>query len=123
MQNTLRLCIYIDMNPKRAFMVKHPKEYKWSSFHHYAYGKKDPLLTDPTCYLELGETSKERQKKYIEMVDYVLLHDWKQKKNYSTTAFIGNPDWVKVRYFQLRQELKIRRNEKKDLKMAQALPP
>lgn len=27
----------------RFNMVKHPKEYRWTSFHFYAYGKQDPL--------------------------------------------------------------------------------
>ena len=108
----LKVMYYIDLNQKRAFINKHPKDNEFSSFQHYAYGKEDPLITDPQCYLELGETPEERQAEYVKMVEYILAHDWKDKKNYSNTAFIGNPDWVKHRYFKIRAELARRREQK-----------
>lgn len=114
----LKVIFYNDLNPKRAYMVSHPGEYQWTSFHHYAFGKKDPLLTDPQCYLDLGETPEERQKNYREMVDTIVKNDWREKRPYSSTAFIGNPDWVKYRYFQLREEIKKHREERHHLKTA-----
>jgi putative transposase len=31
---------YIELNPVRAYMVKHPSDYEWSSYHANALGKK-----------------------------------------------------------------------------------
>lgn len=89
---------YNDLNPKRANMVEHPETYKWSSYQHYAHGKTDPLIDDPDCYTRLGSTPKERQQKYREMLETILENDWKEKKDYSVSAYIGNPEWVAKRY-------------------------
>ena len=112
----LKVMYYIDLNQKRAFVNKHPKDNEFSSFQHYAYGKEEPLITDPQCYIDLGETPEERQEEYLRMVEYILAHDWKDKKNYSNIDFIGNPDWVKMRYFQIKAEVARRRELKKKKK-------
>jgi REP-associated tyrosine transposase len=90
----LKVMFYNDLNPKRARVVIHPKDYAWSSFHFYAYGKEDPLLTTAPCYLLLGRTPKERQEIYRKMVKEILKNDWKEKRPYSSVYFIGNPEWV-----------------------------
>ena len=41
-QYLLKLMRYIDMNPVRACMVAHPREYPWSSHRRYAYGEEGP---------------------------------------------------------------------------------
>lgn len=110
----LKVMYYIDLNPKRAGMIKHPSEYQCSSFAHYAFGKPDPLITEPQCYLDLGATDLERQKNYLKLVEYILENDWKDKKNYSDTAFIGNPEWVKMKYFQIRNYVAEKKRMKKN---------
>lgn len=35
---------YIELNPVRANICRQPKKFPWSSYHHYAFGKEDPLL-------------------------------------------------------------------------------
>ena len=90
----LKVMHYIDLNPKRAGMVDHPEQYKWTSYRYYAYGEADPLLTPAPSYLGLGMTDKDRQSCYQKMVDEILKNDWKEKKSYSSAPFIGNPDWV-----------------------------
>ena len=55
---------YIELNPVRAQMVKHPVEYPWSSYQNNAEGRPIELLTPHTCYLSLGQTDKERQEMY-----------------------------------------------------------
>lgn len=89
---------YIDLNPIRAKMIAHPKLYKWSSYRHYAYGEIDPLLDEPDCYTYLGKSPEERQKRYQEMVELILKLDWKGKKDYSVSLYIGNPEWVQKKY-------------------------
>ncbi len=55
---------YIEMNPVRAGMVSHGKDYLWSSHLANAYGQRDELLTPHSLYLCLGGTKKVRQRRY-----------------------------------------------------------
>jgi putative transposase len=98
----LQVMFYIDLNPKRAKMVEHPKDYRWSSFHYYSYGKEDPLITPAPSYLNLGDSPRLRRKNYLLMITKILGNDWKEKRPYSSVAFIGNPDWVQARMDQLK---------------------
>jgi len=41
---------YIERNPVRAGIVKRVKDYRWTSYRHYAYGEGDPLLDDSPYY-------------------------------------------------------------------------
>lgn len=90
----LRVMTYIDLNPKRARKVKHPKQNEFSSYHYYAYGKADPLVTPAPVYLEMAATPERRQALYRERVELILQNDWKEKRPYSSVCFIGNPEWV-----------------------------
>ena len=76
---------YMDLNPVRAGLCKQPQDYKWSSFRHYAFGLKDPLL-DPLP-MELSSQA------YLHLHD--LLHDIKSKGHsiLETTFFIGSEPW------------------------------
>ena len=105
----LQVMFYIDLNPKRAGMVQHPKEHHWTSFHYYAYGQGDPLLTPAPSYLNLGNTPRLRRLNYLLMVQKILKNDWKEKRSYSCVAFIGNPDWVQGRMDQLKIFQRIQR--------------
>lgn len=98
----LKVMLYIDLNPKRAGKARHPRANEYSSFRYYAYGKDDPLLTPAPSYLELGKTPKRRQKCYQAMIAEILKNDWKEKRPYSSTPFIGNPDWVKLKIEELK---------------------
>ena len=55
---------YIELNPVRAKMVKHPQEYLWSSYQYHAKGRADGLIKDHELYLALGRTAKKRQESY-----------------------------------------------------------
>jgi len=65
-----RTMFYGDYNPVAADIVKHPKDYKWSSYRFYAYGETSPWtkhLTRPQWYEELGDTDEVRQRRYREL--------------------------------------------------------
>jgi len=55
---------YIELNPVRAAMVRHPREYPWSSYRSNGAGVADPLLTPHDEYLRLGRSDEERRHRY-----------------------------------------------------------
>lgn len=58
---------YIELNPVRASMVLHPREYPWSSYRCHAEGDTDALVTDHVLYHALGKTTEARQVVYREL--------------------------------------------------------
>ena len=55
---------YIELNPVRAGMVHHPREYRRSSFRANAETEIDTFLTHHPVYLVLGSNSSMRQNAY-----------------------------------------------------------
>lgn len=55
---------YIELNPVRANMVKHPREYRWSSYRVNAEGTEDEMIEGHEEYLRLGRSSASRQVSY-----------------------------------------------------------
>ena len=55
---------YIELNPVRAKMVKHPSEYYWSSYQANALGKEINGLKPHDLYLRLGRNKEERRLAY-----------------------------------------------------------
>jgi putative transposase len=49
----LACCRTIELNPVRARMVRHPREYRWSSYRAHAQGATDLLLTGQELYDQL----------------------------------------------------------------------
>jgi len=58
---------YIELNPVRANMVKHPAEYPWSSYHFNALDKTIQLITPHQCFLELGTSDQARKAVYQDL--------------------------------------------------------
>lgn len=58
---------YIELNPVRANMVKHPAEYPWSSYRFNGVGKSNSLVIPHKLYLSLGSTFSERCTAYREL--------------------------------------------------------
>ena len=63
---------YIELNPVRAEMVKHPAEYRWSSYRVNAQGDNDPLIVPHSLYTSLGSDPASRQAAYRELFRYEL---------------------------------------------------
>lgn len=55
---------YIELNPVRAQMVKHPRHYRWSSYRANAEGKDSAFLAPHDQYLSLGRTEAARREAY-----------------------------------------------------------
>jgi putative transposase len=58
---------YIELNPVRAGMVKHPQDYSWSSYLANAHSKKNALLTQHCLYRQLDANLAERQRAYRQL--------------------------------------------------------
>lgn len=58
---------YIEQNPVRAAMVKHPGEYRWSSYGANAGGDSNPLLAPHPLYQALADDPAARQLAYREL--------------------------------------------------------
>lgn len=63
---------YIELNPVRAYMVKHPSDYEWSSYHANALGKKNPLVSHHSIYLSLSKDEAQRNELYKELFKIAL---------------------------------------------------
>ena len=59
---------YIELNPVRAGMVSHPREYRWSSYRCNAEGKADDLVTPHRLYGRLAGEEGERRLVYRALV-------------------------------------------------------
>jgi len=60
----LACCRYIELNPVRARLAAHPRDYPWSSYPAHALGKPDALVADHPLFRRLGRSIAERQKGY-----------------------------------------------------------
>jgi putative transposase len=63
---------YIELNPVRAGMVKHPCDYRWSSFNANALGRSSYLITPHESWLALGSNKKNRLLNYQRLFDKPL---------------------------------------------------
>ena len=63
---------YIEMNPVRAGMVEHPADYRWSSYRSNALGDRAYPLELHAEWLALGNTRRQRRKRYSDLVDEQL---------------------------------------------------
>ena len=68
-QYAMHCCRYIELNPVRASMAKHPGEYLWSSFGHNACGARNEIITPHSSYLSLGDSTLRRQRAYRSLVE------------------------------------------------------
>ena len=58
---------YIELNPVRAGMVEHPRDYNWSSYVANGEGKKNAQLTKHYLYQQLGVNETERVSAYQQL--------------------------------------------------------
>ena len=63
----LACCRYIELNPVRARMVAHPREYRWSSYAAAAQGEAHSLHTAHAVYEALGSNARQRQHAYRQL--------------------------------------------------------
>ncbi len=86
---------YVELNPVRARIAEDPKDYKWSSYNAYAYGKKDSIIDEHPIYRELSKDEGERRKKYRELVKGMIKEKGAMKGEMNRRIVYGSEDLVK----------------------------
>lgn len=81
---------YIELNPIKAKMVKAPKDYKYSSYNAYAYGRKDEVVEYDPIYLGWAKTAKQREQNYRKDIAEEL-----ERNAININArFVGSDDFI-----------------------------
>ena len=65
---------YIELNAPRAGLVQKPGSWPWSSYHHYASGLTNPLITNDPFYETLGGSATIRQQAYAALIVEDLIY-------------------------------------------------
>ncbi len=109
---------YVELNPVRARIVEDPKEYRWSSYNAYAYGKKDFVVDEHPIYRELSKGKTERRKKYREFVKGMIKDKGAMKGEMNRRAVYGSEDFVKevTREYRVEAMIKPKGRPKKNEK-------
>ena len=68
----MRCYRYIELNPVRAGMARHPAEYAWSSYRTNALGYPSGIVVPHSQYLALATTDEARRRRYCELVEGAL---------------------------------------------------
>jgi len=91
----LNCMCYIEMNPVRAAMVAHPRDYRWSSYHYNALGKRDELITSHELYLSMDIDDASRRKAYRLLIKQKMTaEDLSAIRNaWQTGTPLGNDDF------------------------------
>ena len=76
---------YIELNPVRANLARHPVDYAWSSYKGNSGARNDPLLSAHPEYIALGSCTEARQSAYAglfgEGLDASLLQSMRDATN------------------------------------------
>jgi putative transposase len=76
---------YIELNPLRADMVKHPSEYPWSSYRANALRQYNALVAPHMMYTALGLDDETRQTRYRDLfaaqIDEMCLSEMREATN------------------------------------------
>ncbi len=103
---------YIELNPVRANIVKHPVDYRWSSYRSHATNYKDELIQEHDLYLSIDPNEQLRQYFYRELfknqLDDKNIHDIRIAANFS--APLGDSQFKEqVEVMTGRKTTKVRR--------------
>lgn len=98
-RHMLAVMRYGDLNPVRAGLVASAKEWEWSSYRHYAFGERDPLIDDAPDYLALGQTAPSRRKAYQALFAERLPEKYAARRvDVVYGPFFGSPAWAWAQY-------------------------
>jgi putative transposase len=61
----MKCSLFVELNPVRTRIVDEALAYPWSSYHHHAGFRVDPVITDHALYWALGNTPFQREAAYV----------------------------------------------------------
>jgi putative transposase len=94
-RHELEVMAYGDMNPVRAGMVRQPGDWPWSSHSHYAFGRDDPLVTEPPSFSSLGRSPAERRAAYLRLfARRFIARVGRHRPDLVRGPFIGTVRWI-----------------------------
>ena len=97
-RHQLEVMRYGDLNPVRAKLVRSANEWRWSSFHHYAHGHPDDLVTDAPEYLALGNNATVRRRAYLHLFARPLMAALSLRRSDLVNGpFVGDLAWTAQR--------------------------
>jgi putative transposase len=82
----LSCCRYIELNPVRARMVRHARDYRWSSYRAHGEGTTDPLVVRHELYDRIGRTPADRQKGYRALFRTALAQEFVEELRAATNG-------------------------------------
>jgi putative transposase len=94
---------YVELNPVRAGLAKDPKDYRWSSYNSYAYGRGDLVVDEHPIYQELSRGEIDRRMRYRKFVMEMLCSRGGMKGEMSRRVIYGN----KALTTKIKEEYKI----------------
>jgi len=75
-QSYLLTCYrYVELNPVRAHMVQHPRDYPWSSYRTNAEGMPSLFVVPHELYMRLGVTDLDRLNAYAALFHFPLIDE------------------------------------------------
>jgi putative transposase len=86
---------YVELNPVRAKMVADPKDYRWSSYNTYAYGKKDILVDEHPIYENFSKDKLARREKYREFVKGMMRENEAMRCEMAGRLIYGSEDFIR----------------------------
>jgi putative transposase len=88
---------YIELNPVRAGMVRHPREYPWSSYRTNAEGIPSDFVLPHPQFLALGKSDEERRSVYRALFKEEIPGAMLQRIRDATNAglALGSEDFVR----------------------------
>jgi putative transposase len=85
---------YVELNPVRAGIAKHPGNYNWSSYRTYTYGNNDELVDAHPIYENLSPESKKRKAQYRDFILSMLQKRKGQKGEMAERRIYGSAAFV-----------------------------
>lgn len=98
---------YIDLNPVRARMVEHARDYPWSSHAHNVGLRSDKLVTPHALYWAMGNTPFAREAAYAEWVQGGVSADLQQQLTRATLKSWAMGDAEFVAHLQNKTERRV----------------
>jgi len=108
---------YVELNPVRARIVKELRDYKWSSYNLYAYGKKDTVVDEHPVYKGLSKNETGRRGKYREFVRGMLKDKDAMKGEMDRRVIYGGEGFIKRTKgkYKIEEVIKPKGRPKKDV--------